>query len=109
MLYECHRVRRIWKDLSSLLKCDITWKLIVCGFPKYESSNKIDCINYIISCIAYSVYKVNNICKSEKKPYKSILLRKEIKATVMYYLILGKSISSFYSNYNMYGKIMEYL
>ena len=67
MLYDCYRVKRIWNNVSSFLKCDITWKTIVCGFPKYSSSTKIDCMNYIISCIAYSVYKVNNICKSDKK------------------------------------------
>ena len=29
------------------------WKHIICGFPKYEVTNQITCINYIIRTVVY--------------------------------------------------------
>ena len=42
MLFECERVKCIWKLISVALKCDISWKRVICGYPNYEVSKKIN-------------------------------------------------------------------
>ena len=70
MLYECARIHDIWLDVMNILGCDITWKTIVCGFPKYQPSVKISSINYIIGIICYSIFKLNMYCKFNGVNYK---------------------------------------
>ena len=66
MLFICPRTQRIWHKMSLLFKINITWKHIVCGFPKYTATVNIRCINTIISIIAYSIFKINSQCKYEQ-------------------------------------------
>ena len=51
MLFECTRTMGIWNTVSELLKLNITWKHVVCGFPKYTCDVKVVALNYIISII----------------------------------------------------------
>lgn len=78
MLYECPRILEIWEEISNVLKCNISWKLIVCGFPKYEINEKVSSINYIIGIICYNIFKQNSYCKFNNVNYKYLRLKKII-------------------------------
>lgn len=91
MLFKCKRVLEIWKIISNILKVDIMWKHITCGFPKYNASKKISCLNYIICIVAYSIFKENSMCKFEKYDYAQSNLLFKLKSNFMYYrMVLNK-------------------
>ena len=106
MIYDCHRVRQIWNMISDLLKVNISWKKIVCGFPGYELSNKITILNYVISVICYTIFKSNSRSKFEETSYQNMSLQAEIKKSIMYYnhSMCSKSISesTFFRNIMYY-------
>ena len=88
MVYECTRVKLFWEELSDVVKCDITWKTIVCGFPKYSNGTNVCVLNYIISIMAYSIYKVNNRCKFDEISYKCVNLKRSYISTMFYYVFV---------------------
>ena len=92
MLYECERVCNIWKDISSSVNVNITWKHIVCGFPSYEPSTKIQSINYMISIVTYAIFKENSYCKFKELKYGQVNLKAVVKQNIMYYDIVLKNV-----------------
>ena len=84
MLYECIRIRNIWKLISDTLKCNITWKNVVCGWPAYEHTPKIKTYNVILSIVAMAMFKANSHCKFENKNYGNIDMRHKIIEYLMY-------------------------
>ena len=60
MLYGCHRINEIWKEISQYIKCNMNWKQIVCGRPSYDVSHKVYCLNVISSVVA--IFKENSYC-----------------------------------------------
>ena len=73
MLYDCKRIQSLWKHVSEILKINITWKNIVCGFISADISDYIKCLNHIISVIVYAIYKENSFCKYECYKSKNII------------------------------------
>ena len=92
MLFDCPRVRDIWARVSELLKITISWKHIICGFPKYDADLKILSANYIISMIAYIIFKQNSRCKFENKDYNLCDLVINITIGVKRYIDIIKQI-----------------
>ena len=72
MLFECDRVKIIWDIISNVLKVNISWKNIVCGFPKYSTSKKTILINYIFTIVSYTIFKENSYCKFNDKRYEYV-------------------------------------
>ena len=69
LLYECSRIKNIWRVVSNCMKTNILLKHIIIGFQfnneNYVLQNKIICI-VIISYAIYSVWckcNINNIIK----------------------------------------------
>ena len=92
MLYDCKHIVSIWKDISTVLKCNIVWKNIVCGWPQYSLSNKIECLNLVISIVASAIYKENSRCKFNQIPYRKDNVIRNIKATMSCYQLTLKEI-----------------
>ena len=88
MLYECQRLRDMWDFISDILKCNITWKQIVVGFPSCEDSDKIRCFNVIITIIAYAIFKENSHCKYENKNYAVSNITRVVKHNLREYMLL---------------------
>ena len=88
MLYECERIRNIWEEVSICLKCNISWKTIVCGFPNYDTSEKLYTVNLIVSIISRTIFRMNLYCKFENQNYRVINLKSAIIKT----LVCNKSI-----------------
>ena len=85
MLYDCDRINQIWRTISSSIKCNIEWKTIVCGFPGYSASKKLFSINFVISVIAYAIFKENSYCKFNDKVYANVKLKQRFKENMIYY------------------------
>jgi hypothetical protein len=85
MLYNCASVNSIWQIVSYALKCNISWKNIVCGFPKYEITNKIVCLNIIISIVSYAIFKENSNCKFNNLSFKEVNLKLKVKYNLIFY------------------------
>ena len=88
LLFECPHIRSIWAQLSSKLGFNITWKQIVCGWPDYNISNKIKCMNMIVSIIAYAIFKENSYCKYNKKQYTIENIKRSIKENMVYFRVI---------------------
>ncbi len=57
MLYNCSRVNNLWEKVSNVLKCNIKWKHIVCGWPMLDCTNqKIRVLKIIITIVTYSIF-----------------------------------------------------
>ena len=70
--------------VSCALKCNISWKNIVSGFPKYEISNKIVCLN-IISIVSYAIFKDNSNCKFNNLSFKEVNIKLIVKYNLIFY------------------------
>ena len=89
MLYNCNRVKQIWYAIADVLKIDIKWKNIVCGFPKYEQCTAtLSTINYILSIVAYSIFKENSHTKFEEKAYYMVNLANKIKTNLISFKLI---------------------
>ena len=85
MLFGCNRIKDIWQNVSSITQVNIGWKQIVCGFPSYTNSIKISVVNYIVSIIAYVIFKQNSICKFESLDYKAMNILARVKCEIKWY------------------------
>ena len=85
MLYDCLRIRNVWENISKLFRMPIGWKHIVCGFPKYSISTKISCYNFIITVIAYSIFKENSRSKFDSLDYAKLNIKKRVRENIVYY------------------------
>ena len=72
MLYEWPHMLEIWNPVSTVINVNLIWKHIICGFPKFEVTNQITCINDIISTLAYAIFKENSSCKFNKRNYRKL-------------------------------------
>ena len=74
LLIDCKIIKTIWEKVSSFLKFDITWKIIVLGFYA-EVSDKTLLLNNLIAFITFSMYKYKMKCrlKDEKMSEKNLL------------------------------------
>ena len=62
LLYDCKIIKTIWEKVSSFLKLDVTWKIIVLGFYA-EVSDKTLLLNNLIAFITFSMYKYKMKCR----------------------------------------------
>ena len=85
MLFECVRVKEIWEMVSKITRINISWKHIVCGFPNYNDCHKIKIFNYIITILAYVIFKQNSRCKYENADYKSTNILIKMKCEMKWY------------------------
>ena len=85
MFYTCNRINHLWNDVSNILKCNISWKTIVCGFPLYDLTDKITSVNFIVSLVVYTIFKENSYCKFNKRSYNDVNLRLMLKRNLVYY------------------------
>ena len=84
MLFDCPRIYEIWESIATILKCNIKWKHLVCGFIGY-SSDKIIFMNTIFTIVSYAIFKENSRSKYENLAYKDLNIRNAVKRNLMYY------------------------
>ena len=87
MLYSCNKITSIWEKVSLVLKMNIKWKNIVCGLPSSENSKNVCFFNFVISIVAYSIFKHNNLFKRKK-----IKLNQKVEIMIMRDLLMYKEI-----------------
>ena len=56
LLYGCHNVKRVLKNVGKILNCSVLWKHTVMGFHE-ESNSKINFFNTIITHLSYTICK----------------------------------------------------
>ena len=86
MLFNCHRVRNIWQNVSDILNVNISWKQIVCGFPCYELKSKVNVLNYLFTIISYAIFKQTAMCRNENLNYGHCNLVIKIRAELKWYV-----------------------
>ena len=91
MLFSCKRVKTLWNLISMSAGIQISWKVIVCGWPGYQNSEKLQCLNMIIVMISYGLFKINSKCKFDGLDYSTIDVNKVALETLLYY----RSMSNF--------------
>ena len=84
-----HNYNVVWQEISEYIKCNISWKTIVCGFPMYPISNKIESINFIVILLPYVIFKENSYCKFNEKLYINVDIKSRIKENIF---LLSKGI-----------------
>ena len=72
MVYDCPRVKYLWDSVSFCWNFDVTWKRILCGWPGYTVTPKLECYNLIMTMICYSIFKQNSWCKFNNKRYADL-------------------------------------
>ena len=72
MLYECQKVKGIWRIVSLCLGMDVRWKQTVIVFPLCHDSNKVIMYNNLLTTVAYSIFKTNMYCKYNIMSYSNI-------------------------------------
>ena len=60
MPFGFEHLSNIWEAISGILKVNVKWKNIVCGFPSSESNKNVRFINILISIVSYSIFKFSN-------------------------------------------------
>ena len=92
LLYECSRIKNIWRVVSNCMKTNILLKHIIIGFQfnneNYVLQNKIICI----VIISYAIYSVWCKCNINNKNYKNTDVKSNLKQQLSFYLEVFKSI-----------------
>ena len=107
MLFECPRIKSIWNDFAQVMNINIKWKHIVCGFPSYEASKNISLFNYVISIIAYSIFKLNSVCKFNNKDYCNVNIKNNIKQNISMYLVCVTDVDKRTEDNIFFRKVYE--
>ncbi len=100
MLFLCPRINVIWGNISKSLHIDICGRLLVCGSIQRDYSTTKQCQNMILSYTMYSIFIQNVESKYEKKNYKNI----DMKMNIRLYLAFQKTglLRSQYNSKYMY-------
>ena len=107
MLFTCVMVRNVWKDVSNILQCELKLEHIIFYHNEnYHSNMDNELINYCISEVAYSIYKlwlknINNKIKGT-----SLELRNYIVNSIKHKAVLMTEIQT--ANENI-RQCLEYL
>ena len=109
MLFECSRIKDIWETISNVLNVNVRWKQIVCGFINCDQTIHISFINYVITIVAYAIFKENSYCKFNSSSYKESNLLLCVKQNIQYYTILLKEVDPHIGNYAMLKKLNDSL
>ena len=83
MLYQCNRVKHIWRLIGEQLKITVKLKHIILGALNKTHTSEVR--NLIVVIVAYSIYSSWNKCKFEKYNYKEINLKMKIKSNLLFY------------------------
>ena len=89
MLFECMFIKNMWNRISNIVKVDIKWKHIVTGFYNLDNKKAI-LYNYLVSIVAYTVFKENIHAKDCGNEAKDIELSDKIKGNIMFYKTVFK-------------------
>lgn len=63
LLFNCNRVQDIWKVISHVCNCQITWKNLVIGYAENCSTNIAK--NILTTVVSYSIYKTWVMCNND--------------------------------------------
>ena len=90
LLYDCHHVKDIWREIGKCLNLNIQPKHIVLGLTDehYVEINRHLCI--II--VAFSIYSIWCKCSFEKLNYSNVNLRSSIEYNLEFYLEVFLSV-----------------
>lgn len=86
LIFDCYIFQPLWKKISEVLNVNVTWKIIVVGFPAYCNENTF-VLNNVISFVAYKMYKYKMKCRvlSENVSYNGILFFEKCSYSVLPY------------------------
>ena len=109
MLFDCIRIKELWKCVSNVINMDISWKRIVCGFPGYSLCERISSINHVIGFISYCIFKINSRCKFDNLDFKYCNIKGYIKKELFFYNELSKVHGNDLFVHNYYDRLINVL
>lgn len=56
LIFDCYIFQPLWKKIFEVLNVNVSWKIIIPGFPGYCNENTF-VLNNVISFVAYKMYK----------------------------------------------------
>ena len=85
MLFECSRIKCLWEKIALIVDIPISWKHIICGFPKYDVGTKLKRFNLFVTIVAYSIFKENSRCKFEMLDYSKVNIELRVMTNLLFY------------------------
>ena len=76
---------------------------MVCGWPHYTITPKLSVLAYLISIIAYTIFKENSTGKYAEFSYANIDIPMRIKENIAYYMCIMKR----FENYRMFERLAQ--
>lgn len=86
MLFNCLKIRPIWEEMCDILDFEITWEHIVIGRNGSEENVFIN--NFLLSVVAYAIFKENSHCKFSEKNYAQVDISSAILRNINFYKAL---------------------
>ena len=93
MLFECTRVKNIWKRVGEILKVDISWHHIVLGLDEVNTKQINVTRNNIITIITYSIYALWVKYGETKESFKHLNITKNVHNYLHYYVKIFQNFS----------------
>ena len=93
MLFECDRVKNIWKIVGEILKLDISWHHNVLGLDEINAKQINVTRNNIITIITYSIYALWVKCGETKESFKYLNIVKNVHNYLHYYMKMFQNFS----------------
>ena len=104
LIYNCSNVQSLWKLLSLYLNFDVKWKHIAVGFY-FEKNRKTLDLNFIISFIAFRIYKYKMYCRLNSLDETRYNIFQHVKFSVMKYAKILKNLNVL-AEYRLFEKFV---
>ena len=108
LIFYCCISNPIWKKVSDILNINVTWKVIVIGFPAYCNKNTF-IFNNVVSFVAYKMYKYKMKCRvlNDIVTYNGLLCF--LKSALTQFYMTVKSAKSIMFNFDILNRLNEKL
>lgn len=108
LIFDCCISNPIWKKISDILNINVTWKVIVIGFPVYCNKSTF-IFNNVLSFEAYKIYKYKMKCRvlNDIVTYNGLLCF--LKSALAQFYTTVKSAKSIMFNFDILNTLNEKL
>ena len=109
MLHGCDFVQTVWKKIGKIMKLDIKWKHIVIGYAKYEDTTVSKHVNFILTNVAYIIFKLYTIYLGKEDQLKNMNIVNFVKLELKRVSRVYKETTSFKEYCFYISKIVQNL
>ena len=107
MLFECDRVKNIWKRAGEILKLDTSWHHVVLGLDEINAKQINITRNNIITIITYSIYALWVKCGEIKESFKYLNITKNVHIYLHYCMKIVQNFSKKEEEFTLFYKWVQ--